>query len=135
MLSLVDEITKESRQSHEKFHQHWSILAGGSLTVLIAFVKDFASSANYVAREAFFFALLFFILSLVLSPLRNFASTLLVGLMGDSVGKSKEEVQSIYRDGRFLAIFCNVCGLLSIGAYILGMIVVTYSLYLSYFSY
>ena len=59
----------------------------------------------------------------------------MVTLMGQHIRASKEDEEKIYCEARIGQFFCNTCGLLSVGVYVFGMIMITYSLYISYFAY
>lgn len=128
-LKKCDKLSKEARTSHEKFHWHWSILAGVTLTIVINFIRDI-EQVDEPLKVLVRFAIIFILLSLIFSPLRNLLSISIVSetaryyqlsSMRAVVDTKKERNKTFWRS-KIKSFFVDIFALLSILLYILGLI-------------
>ncbi|HAU07765.1 MAG: hypothetical protein UW46_C0004G0058 [Candidatus Yanofskybacteria bacterium GW2011_GWF1_44_227] len=120
-------LLEESRSSHEKFHWNWTFLSGGTLTLLIGFIERISPIDNPSLRLLARYSIIFMIAALVLSPIRNLLSALIVGKMASIESMStRKEILSFFNDAKIVGFFVNVIALLSICLYILGLSIMSY---------
>ncbi len=120
-------LLKESRSSHEKFHTSWTLLAGGTLTLLVGFIQKLSPITDPALRIIARFSIGFIMASLILSPIRNLLSALLVGRMAklQEVTTYKEIIE-LFNEGKPFSFFANLSALLSIFLYIIGLALMAY---------
>ena len=120
------ELKRESRITTEKFYWHWSILAGGTLTLLVGYLKDIGPLPDNLAT-LFRWGLIGVLLSLIFAPLHNLFSSFILNAYAHSKNNETDIPHRVFEKRiQFLSVIKDCIGGLSIFVYAAGLIAITY---------
>ena len=119
------ELKRESRITIEKFFWHWSILAGGTLTLLVGYLKDISPLPHTLAL-LFRWGLVGVLLSLILAPLSNLFSSFVISRYAHLKDPEEEDVERLEKSIALFSRLRDISGVLAILVYCLGLILITY---------
>ena len=124
MENYAQELRRESRDSMQHFYWYWTTLSGGTLALLLNFIKDINPINDFAIKILLTYGIIFILAALVFSPVRNFLHAYIVSKTAAFQNISKEEAKHFPKIHMWLMVAVRILMLLSILLYIFGLVLV-----------